>query len=228
MLSKIWGCLLLTAVFLRQELLDDIDYIGLRHKRVTGEAYDEFIDEFMAVSIADTRKRAPVTTCICTWQAVVKRWGQNTLIQFEDFGNHNAFRFLEKYRNKWVTVCIFCMFNYISPCCAGSARSTTTSKGRRAWPWPGCWPRWRRLTPGSRTTPSFSRCWQSAHLQQYNLEIKLTTLYFLSRAQERPTLGLPLFWPWPWRRGRGFPLNRLPTGSSPWSEKECSNYKWPL
>ena len=36
-------------------MLDDIDYIGLRHKRVTGEAYDEFIDEFMAVSIAKKR-----------------------------------------------------------------------------------------------------------------------------------------------------------------------------
>ena len=66
------------------EVLSDPSYIGLQEARLRGDQYDALLDEFMA----ETGKMFP-----------------RAMIQFEDFGNLNAFRLLKRYRNH------YCMFN---------------------------------------------------------------------------------------------------------------------
>ncbi|MBM3887608.1 MAG: NAD-dependent malic enzyme [Verrucomicrobia bacterium] len=66
-----------------EALLRDALYTGLRQSRVRGEQYDLFVDEFVAA---------------------VQKTYPKVLIQFEDFGNINAFRLLERHRHK---VCAF-------------------------------------------------------------------------------------------------------------------------
>ncbi|WP_298442199.1 NAD-dependent malic enzyme [uncultured Ferrimonas sp.] len=64
--------------------LNDPMYMGARHARVTGDEYDNFVDEVM--------------------QAIKRRWPQ-ALVQFEDFAQRNAMPLLRRYKDE------MCCFN---------------------------------------------------------------------------------------------------------------------
>lgn len=66
-----------------EALLSDVLYLGIKQRRLRGDAYDDLVEEFVVAA-----------------QEVFPQ----ALIQFEDFANVNAFRLLEKYRDR---VCTF-------------------------------------------------------------------------------------------------------------------------
>lgn len=65
-----------------KQLLEDPLYLGNRHERVTGEAYDRFVEMFVSA---------------------VERIYPGVLLHWEDFGGQNARRLLEKYKNRLCT-----------------------------------------------------------------------------------------------------------------------------
>ncbi|CAI6010995.1 unnamed protein product [Closterium sp. NIES-65] len=67
-----------------ESLLADPQYKGLKQHRLRGEEYDALVDELMTA---------------------VRAWQPHILLQFEDFGNTNAFRLLDRYRG------LQCCFN---------------------------------------------------------------------------------------------------------------------
>lgn len=66
-----------------EKLLNDPMYMGERHKRISQEAYDDFVEQFI--------------------QSAQKRW-PGVMIQFEDFAQPNAMPLLKRYRDN---VCCF-------------------------------------------------------------------------------------------------------------------------
>jgi malate dehydrogenase (oxaloacetate-decarboxylating) len=66
-----------------EKLLNDPYYMGNRHRRITGDDYYEFVDQFI--------------------KAVKRRWPE-AMVQFEDFAQPNAMPLLKRYRDQ---ICCF-------------------------------------------------------------------------------------------------------------------------
>ena len=66
-----------------QQLLADDEYLGMRHQRLSGEAYFAYIDRFVAA---------------------VEKLFPKSLLHFEDFGRGTAAQILDKYQDRILTI----------------------------------------------------------------------------------------------------------------------------
>ncbi|HAT1658818.1 TPA: NAD-dependent malic enzyme [Legionella pneumophila] len=65
-----------------KERLEDPEYIGWRHTRISGKDYDDFVDQFVQS---------------------IKRHMPHVLLQFEDFAQQHAYPLLERYKDQLCT-----------------------------------------------------------------------------------------------------------------------------
>jgi malate dehydrogenase (oxaloacetate-decarboxylating) len=65
-----------------EDLLSDPLYLGVRQKRLTGDEYDKVVEQFVTA---------------------IRRKFPSALLQWEDFGKNNAFRLLDRYRDRMLS-----------------------------------------------------------------------------------------------------------------------------
>lgn len=97
-----WCMLLVSPV----RYLDDPEYRGIKAPRITGDAFDSFMSEVLES---------------------LKAWQPHMLLQFEDFGNNNAFRLLDTWRHKMCTFNDDIQVKQASLPYAGAGQESTTS-----------------------------------------------------------------------------------------------------